>query len=62
MPPGKAQPYRNVRRRAAGNDHEFHDGLVTGRKPDDLPAFNQKMIEEFAEGSHKAQEPTRLNS
>jgi protease I len=23
-------------------------GLVSSRKPDDLPAFNQKMIEEFA--------------
>jgi protease I len=29
------------------------NGLVTSRKPDDLPAFNQKMIEEFAEGKHK---------
>jgi protease I len=27
-------------------------GLVTSRKPDDLPAFNRKMIEEFAEGAH----------
>jgi len=25
-------------------------GLVTSRKPDDLPAFNRRMIEEFAEG------------
>ena len=24
-------------------------GLVTSRKPDDIPAFNRKMIEEFAE-------------
>jgi protease I len=30
------------------------DGLVTSRKPDDLPAFNKKMIEEFAEGRHAA--------
>ena len=29
------------------------NGLVTSRKPDDIPAFNQKMIEEFAEGWHK---------
>jgi protease I len=29
------------------------NGLVTSRKPDDIPAFNKKMIEEFAEGSHK---------
>jgi protease I len=27
-------------------------GLVTSRKPDDIPAFNAKMIEEFAEGQH----------
>src|ERR1700685_3920092 len=30
-------------------------GLVTSRKPDDIPAFNRKIIEEFAEGKHKAQ-------
>lgn len=29
-------------------------GLVTSRKPDDLPAFQRKMIEEFAEGRHAA--------
>jgi protease I len=28
------------------------NGLVTSRKPDDIPAFNRKMIEEFAEGVH----------
>jgi protease I len=30
-------------------------GLVTSRKPDDIPAFNRKMIEEFAEGVHEEQ-------
>ena len=30
------------------------NGLVTSRKPDDIPAFNKKMIEEFSEGRHKA--------
>jgi protease I len=30
-------------------------GLVTSRKPDDIPQFNEKMIEEFAEGVHSAQ-------
>lgn len=30
------------------------NGLVTSRKPDDIPAFNRKMIEEFAEGRHTA--------
>ncbi|MES2463418.1 MAG: type 1 glutamine amidotransferase domain-containing protein [Armatimonadota bacterium] len=28
------------------------NGLVTSRKPDDIPAFNRKMIEEFGEGHH----------
>jgi protease I len=30
-------------------------GLVTSRKPDDLPAFNRKMVEEIAEGQHERQ-------
>jgi protease I len=35
------------------------NGLVTSRKPDDIPAFNRKMIEEFAEGVHRAAARTR---
>ena len=31
------------------------NGLVTSRKPDDIPAFNRKMVEEFAEGRHEGQ-------
>ena len=46
-------------RNAGGNwvDEEVHvdNGLVTSRKPDDIPAFNKKLIEEFAEGRHEAQ-------
>jgi protease I len=30
-------------------------GLVTSRKPDDLPAFNKKIVEEFCEGRHEQQ-------
>jgi protease I len=30
-------------------------GLVTSRRPDDLPAFDKKLIEEFAEGRHEQQ-------
>ncbi|WP_029215509.1 type 1 glutamine amidotransferase domain-containing protein [Kallotenue papyrolyticum] len=30
-------------------------GLVTSRNPNDIPAFNRKMIEEFAEGVHARQ-------
>ena len=43
-------------RNAGGNwvDEEVvvDNGLVTSRKPDDIPAFNEKMIEEFCEGRH----------
>ncbi len=31
------------------------NGLITSRKPDDIPAFNKKIIEEFAEGVHNRQ-------
>jgi len=31
------------------------EGLVTSRKPDDIPAFSSKMVEEFAEGVHEGQ-------
>ena len=31
------------------------NGLVTSRKPDDIPAFNAKLIEEFVEGRHEQQ-------
>jgi protease I len=38
-------------------DEEVHteQGLVTSRNPHDLPAFCRKMVEEFAEGIHRAQ-------
>ncbi len=31
------------------------EGLVTSRTPDDLPAFNSKLIEEVYEGKHELQ-------
>ncbi|HZP72955.1 MAG TPA: type 1 glutamine amidotransferase domain-containing protein [Gaiellaceae bacterium] len=46
-------------RNAGGNwvDEEVvvDQGLVTSRKPDDIPAFNKKMVEEFCEGKHTGQ-------
>ena len=35
-------------------------GIVSSRKPDDLPAFNRKMIEKFAEGEHARASTARL--
>jgi protease I len=44
---------------AGGNwvDEEVHvdEGLVTSRKPDDLPAFCAKLVEEACEGEHAGQ-------
>jgi len=46
-------------RNAGGNwvDEEVvvDQGLVTSRNPNDLPAFNSKIVEEFAEGKHEEQ-------
>jgi protease I len=38
-------------------DEEVHvdGGLVSSRKPDDLPAFCDKLVEEFCEGRHERQ-------
>jgi protease I len=38
------------------------NGLVTSRKPDDIPRFNEKMIEEFAEGFHAVQQESAANA
>lgn len=46
-------------RNAGGNwvDQEVvvDQGLITSRKPDDIPAFTRKLIEEVAEGVHQGQ-------
>jgi protease I len=36
------------------------DGLITSRNPDDIPAFNERMIEEFAEGVRQDREMAGL--
>src|SRR5436190_12864616 len=55
----KVTSYHSIQTDLKNADAEWVDeevvvdnGLVTSRKPDDIPAFNRKMIEEFAEGVH----------
>ncbi len=45
---------RNAGARWVDEEVVVDNGLVSSRKPDDIPAFNRKMIEEFAEGRHEA--------
>jgi protease I len=45
-------------------DEEVHvdNGLISSRKPDDLPAFIAKVVEEIAEGEHEGQTPSGQES
>jgi hypothetical protein len=47
--------YRNAGAKWVDQEVVSDNGLVTSRKPDDIPAFNKKMIEEFGEGAHNPQ-------
>ena len=46
---------RNAGANVVNEEVVVDEGLVTSRCPDDIPAFNRKMIEEFAEGRHQGQ-------
>jgi protease I len=50
--PSLATDLRNAGAQWVDEECVVDNGLVTSRKPDDIPAFNKKMIEEFAEGPH----------
>jgi protease I len=50
--PSLATDLRNAGANWVDEECVVDNGLVTARKPDDIPAFNEKMIEEFIEGPH----------
>jgi protease I len=50
--PSLATDLRNAGANWVDEEVVVDNGLVTSRKPDDIPAFNRKMIEEIAEGVH----------
>ena len=56
----KLTSYHSIKVDLINAGAEWHDkevvvdkGLVTSRNPDDLPAFNKKMVEEIKEGKHE---------
>jgi protease I len=50
--PSLATDLRNAGADWVDQECVVDNGLVTSRKPDDIPAFNRKMLEEIAEGRH----------
>jgi protease I len=60
--PSLATDLRNAGADWVDQECVVDNGLVTSRKPDDIPAFNKKMIEEFAEGVHTGDRGARRMS
>ncbi|GAB2791036.1 type 1 glutamine amidotransferase domain-containing protein [Rhabdobacter roseus] len=54
--PSLRKDFENAGANWVDQDVVVDNGLLTSRKPDDLPAFSQKMIEEIQEGIHNRPE------
>jgi protease I len=50
--PSVATDLKNAGARWVDQEVVVDSGIVSSRKPDDLPAFCKKMVEEFREGRH----------
>jgi len=53
--PSLTTDLRNAGANRVDREVVVDNGLVTSRKPNDIPAFNKKLIEEIAEGRHEQQ-------
>ena len=53
--PSLTTDLRNAGANRVDQEVVVDSGLVTSRKPDDIRAFNDKLIEEIAEGRHAEQ-------
>ena len=53
--PSLATDLRNAGATWVDEEVVVDEGLVSSRTPDDLPAFNAKVVEEIAEGRHAGQ-------
>jgi hypothetical protein len=57
LPGGVANPDRLRMLPKADREVVEDDGLVASRKPDDLPAFNKKIVEVFSEAAQREPQP-----
>jgi len=61
--PSLATDLRNAGANWSDQEVVVDQGMVTSRKPDDIPAFSDKLVEEFAEGRHEdAPQPDHTGS
>ena len=58
--PSLKKDLQNAGAKWVDRDVVVDHGLVTSRKPDDIPVFNQKMIEEFAEAQRRRQKAANI--